>query len=132
MCIGCWYGYGSPRLVTDAIRETVALIARVYEGTYAEEVHYPEDVYYPGNAAGGNLHTILDDWNIDVDETSEYAPTYTDAPHQHAVERACYDHFRHLTLPERAAALAWYHGYISEDVPGAPVERSWSAGVRHG
>jgi hypothetical protein len=124
MCQDCWQDYGSPVLVNPAIAAAVALIDRVYKGTYVNEG------FYPGHAAGGNLHTMLDDWNLECSSAHPYTPSYSDAPHQLAVERACYDQLCRLTLEERASALAWYDGYITADIPGAPVERSWRAGRR--
>ena len=50
---------------------------------------------------------------------------YTCAPHQLGAQRACYQHFRGMTETERAAALAWYHGYIADPLPGSPTLRAW-------
>ena len=49
MCMDCWQRRGSPSTITPAVRAVLPLIDAVYE-------HH---------AAGGGLHIVLDDWNVD-------------------------------------------------------------------
>ncbi|MEQ1931959.1 MAG: hypothetical protein ABL957_15715 [Parvularculaceae bacterium] len=96
MCMSCWREYGSPALDTPAIRVAATLAEKVYAGC----------------AVGGNLHAVLDDWNIEDDHFEDgEMPIYSDDPpdEQVLVERECYAALKALTLPERASALAMLH-----------------------
>jgi len=117
MCYGCWVEYAKPAIDTPAIREVVKVIEEVY--SYS--------------CVGGNLHIVLDDWNLEDHslafckreiergghpEDPNHSPWYTkiklenpDSPEQLAVERKCHDLLFALTEPERASALALYDGY---------------------
>jgi hypothetical protein len=138
MCVDCWETYGKPRLINDKIREAVSLMHRIYtgwecDGTWLHAApHEPPWYwyqYYDGNMGGGNLHVIIDDWNIDDEMTAPYAPAHghwmslTGPPHLLAVERRCYDLLATMTLAEQASALAWHKGYIPGEHAGMPLER---------
>jgi hypothetical protein len=105
MCFGCWEERGSPKIVNEKTIDAVPLIEAVYEA----------------NSVGGNLHIVLDDFNIDdcdleacrrfIDNHEDDALTYCDV----VAERACLDAFVSMTVDERASALAMYDGYFSAD-----------------
>lgn len=100
MCRSCWGEYGCPKIKSDRTRKAAKLIAEVYEYS----------------VMGGNLHSIIDDWNIEDDSfTNEEMKVYhKDAPiEQLEVERRTYKFLRKLSLEERASALAIEEGYIS-------------------
>ena len=100
MCRACWVDYGSPAIRNDRVLAAVAAIRELYELT----------------ASGGNLHVIVDDWNID-DEYFERDPcdeNYWDAdPEQLAVERRCFALLKAMTVDERASALALHDKFIT-------------------
>jgi hypothetical protein len=52
MCYDCWTGFGSPVEFTATTEATAALVSKLYEIA----------IY------GGNLHVVIDDWNIDDDD----------------------------------------------------------------
>lgn len=98
MCRTCYEDYGSPAIVTDATRAAADCIHRLYE------VH----------GAGGHLHIVVDDWNLedgDLDwcinkmESDPYGPV-------DPVERDCAHLLRAMTVEERASALAIEDGYL--------------------
>lgn len=88
MCEVCYEEYGSPAPGPDALA-CVPLIAAVYE----------ED------GVGGNLHAIIDDWNLDDVHFEIAAAGFT------AAELACFQALKVLPLDQRAAALAVHDGY---------------------
>lgn len=95
MCYECWQGYGSPKIVTDKILETVKAIERVYDFSLV----------------GGGLHIVIDDWNLEdarLDFCKEYIakPDYDKCREQQEVEQACLELLYSLSLDERASALA--------------------------
>lgn len=121
MCSGCWEEAGKPIIDTPAVRMAAAAAAEVYEHS----------------CVGGNLHIVLDDWNVEdgnlefcsqcidaagampgVTETSpEFHQRYNakkranpDPPEQLAAERACCDLLMALTEDERYSALALFDG----------------------
>lgn len=99
MCRGCWEEYERPEIDTPAVREASRAIAEVYE--FAE--------------TGGDLHIVLDDWNLEdhslafcreaIEEDSDF--TFR----EREVERRCLSLLRALTEDERASALALYEGF---------------------
>lgn len=121
MCFGCWEDAGKPAIDTPAVRAAALAIAEVYEHS----------------CVGGNLHIVLDDWNIEdgnlefcrqciegagvmplgdhaIDMHHRYNETKRanpDPPEQLAAERRCHDLFAALTEEERAAALALNDGF---------------------
>ena len=67
MCETCWREYGSPQIINPLIRRAEKLIARVYEH----------------GSVGGNLHIVIDDWNIEdehikfcIKHFNDYKPNY--------------------------------------------------------
>ncbi len=117
MCYGCWTEEGSPQIDTPAVRAAAASVAAVYEHS----------------CVGGNLHIVLDDWNLEDDnlkfcdaqiargghpEDPNHSKWYTqqkldnpDTPEQLAAERKCHDLFAALSIKERASALALNDGF---------------------
>ncbi len=96
MCCGCYEEYGSPVVVSDKVHVARELRGYVYEF----------------NLAGGNLHCLLDDFNIeDVFTTEDYIDEQEKAgechPLQIAFERACARVFAAMSMDERATALGW-------------------------
>lgn len=89
MCIGCYEDYGSP--MPDAVSSaTIPLVEAVYEWS----------------AVGGNLHIVLDDWNIeDENLASCWEGDLT------AAEAACLIAFEAMKVEQRAACLAEYDGF---------------------
>jgi hypothetical protein len=121
MCYGCWEEAGKPVIDTPAVRAAAAAVEEVYQH----------------NCMGGNLHIVLDDWNIE-DGNLEFCnqcingagvmplegstfPAHLryndqkranpDPPEQLAAERKCHDLFAALTIDERASALALNDGF---------------------
>lgn len=125
MCYGCWEKAGKPQMDTPLVRAAADAVAALYDH---------EDC-----GAGGNLHIVTDDWNVDddslafclyciehagqmpLDDTApeihkrynEQRRLSPDAPSKLAVERACHDALARLTEDERYAALALEHGLWS-------------------
>jgi len=117
MCVNCWRDRGSPTIDNERTRRAVELIGDVYEC----------------HGAGGGLHVILDDFNIDNGHMA-FCAGYIDSdeykrdcsPGRLAAERACLVLLRGMTVDERASALARYHypEYFkieSESEPGFAV-----------
>jgi hypothetical protein len=109
MCEGCYEEYGRPAIITDRTLAAAELVRQVYD--------------YSG--VGGNLHIVLDDWNIEDDNLEFCAkeiaaggyfdPKYPDeraTSEQLDVEKRCCDALARMTLAERASALALYDGYL--------------------
>jgi hypothetical protein len=121
MCYGCWEGHDKPTIDTPLVRAAAVAAADVYE--------------YSG--AGGNLHIVLDDWNVE-DSNLEFCSACIDGagvmplegsdhpahlrynderranpdpPDQLAVERQCCDLFQQMTEEERVSALALFEGF---------------------
>jgi len=96
MCYGCWLEYGAPQ---DAGRHG------------AEAIQAISDVYKQ-NPSGGNLHIVIDDWNLENDHIRfcrDKAPSPND-PLTYAEQR-CASVLLEMTESERAAALAKYEGF---------------------
>jgi hypothetical protein len=96
MCLGCWEEYGSPTLDTPEIRRLVKVIERIYSFS----------------GAGGGLHIVLDDWNIedgDILWCMQYRPGYR-PDGLPLSERVCAKILLAMTIEERASALymQWY------------------------
>lgn len=101
MCRDCWEEYGCPADVTEEIRHAAALIAEVYLQ----------------HGAGGHLHIVVDDWNIEDGYISYCSDlinqkAYSDAPEQLSAERAACDALMSMTVTERAVALALHDGLL--------------------
>ncbi len=101
MCNGCWEEYGNPRLKTPLVLEAQPLIRAVYDW----------------HLAGGNLHIVLDDWNLedanlDFCEKQVRTPDPDVPPEQIEAETKCLAVFRKMSEDERASALALYEGFF--------------------
>ena len=101
MCKTCWESYNSPKIYNLKVEEAVKCIARVYD-----EV----------STVGGDLHVILDDWNLEdehldscLKDAKENASGY-DKKQVH-IQLNCIAVLKSLTLEERASALAVYEGF---------------------
>lgn len=100
MCYRCWKKYGLPEIDNERVRLAARLADQVCD------IH----------SAGGCLHILLDDWNIEAYFLRE-AETYWQEnradcdPVQHEVERLCLEAFRGIKQKERASALALHDGY---------------------
>jgi hypothetical protein len=123
MCHACYVEYGSPTLDTTAIRAVAPLA----------------DVVYAFSCVGGNLHIVLDDWNLE-DENLEFCQQCLDrkglpdpswpgsafdrreetAPDQLAAEQACLDALKALTIEERASAMAYFDGVWGDYARATP------------
>lgn len=112
MCYGCWQEYGSPIIDTPAIRAAALAVSEVYQFS----------------AVGGNLHIVLDDWNIEDESLAFCAEQiankgwkddrpltaamefmrhpWPDAEDKLAAEQRCHDLLSALSIEHRAAALA--------------------------
>lgn len=90
MCRECWESYGGPR-VTREIINAAELITAVYQE----------------NAVGGNLHVIIDDWNIDDCFFNDLGPDCTTA------EVRCHGALSALSVEDRATAMAIHRGYLT-------------------
>ncbi len=99
MCVNCWRDRGSPTIENERTRRCIELISDVYEC----------------HEAGGGLHIILDDFNIDNGHI-QFCADYIEqddykqnvSPGRLAAERACLILLRGMTVDERASALALY------------------------
>ena len=102
MCYGCYEEYGKPATVSQETQSAAELIEKVYAAS----------------CTGGNLHIILDDWNIEDShlifcKTAIEENTHKLKPEELAAERACLSALRKLTVHERASALAIYNGFLA-------------------
>lgn len=112
MCISCYHTeYGAPVALTEKALAAVPLIQAVYAA----------------EGSGGNLHIVLDDWNIEDDSVAYCARRLAEGGHRSAgwpddayaqqlvVERTCVAAFSAMTVEERATALALHDGFITRD-----------------
>ena len=100
MCDGCWEEAGKPKIKN----EKVSLAAKLAESVYEF------------NCVGGNLHILLDDWNIgdihvNMCEDSIIKNIHGHSEWQLQIERDCLAAFKSLTEEERASALAQQSGF---------------------
>ena len=100
MCQDCYAAYNNP-LPGPAAIAVQPLIAAVYEH----------------NSAGGNLHIVLEDWNLEDSLIARCVRTddVTEA------ELACAQALISMPLEQRAAALALYRGYCLGDLDPGPI-----------
>lgn len=118
MCRGCWEEYGSPMFLSDRVCKAAVLIEKVYEQV--------------GGGVGGNLHIVVDDWNLEDDSIKwcmkkrhlrgpgldwpgarpiEMVPT--------PIEKECGQALLDLNIKERASALALSEGWLHEAIAEA-------------
>lgn len=107
MCYGCWEEYGRQEIVNERTIKAANL---------ADEV-------YKHNCVGGNLHIVLDDWNIE-DENIDWCinhiktqPNDDSTPEQLKAEMKCAEYLRGLTIEERNSAMAIQWKFIEKDTP---------------
>lgn len=99
MCCGCWEKEGSPKIDNARVRDALEAVEAVYEHS----------------CAGGNLHILLDDNNID-DEHFEFLRgairenIYGGSEWQLEAESRCLDLMERLTMEERASVLGLHDG----------------------
>lgn len=103
MCQSCWEAYGSPTIVNERTKAAAKLIGEVYE-------HH---------GAGGNCHTIVDDWNLEDWCVDDSLKNVTENPlgedqEEIAASKACLEALKSMSLQERASALALHDGYVEE------------------
>lgn len=108
MCEMCWGEYGKPDIVNEKTETALALVHQVYEAI--------------GGGAGGNLHIVLDDWNLEDEhiysclsgcgEVESYFGGQKFDTTPTIIERACGGAFLDMTLRERASTLAKFDGMI--------------------
>jgi hypothetical protein len=95
MCAGCWAEYGFPLLKTPKVLAMADVIKRV-------------DPY-------GNLHIVVDDWNIDDDNirwcAEEHAAGRNNGNPWSPDEVECIGMMEAASLDERASAMAHADGY---------------------
>jgi len=91
MCKGCWSGYGSPKIITEKVTMAQGLLMALYEA----------------HGAGGNLHILVDDFNI-KDSDVDWCGTFE----LDDVERPVIDLFKSMTVDERGSALAMFENWF--------------------
>jgi len=97
MCINCWKERGAPKIDNSNVREAVRQIDRVY--------HF--------HSAGGGLHIVLDDFNIDDDDLD----WCLNKGRLSSVERRCASHLRKMTVSERASAVGFHYWHGKDEFP---------------
>ncbi len=110
MCQVCWAELGAPADWNAAVATGVRLAREVYK--------------QPRGSAGGNLHIVLDDWNLENDnirycmDTNEIVlPGRTIDTTLTPVERECAEHFLTMSMDERGSVLAVLDNYVGESDP---------------
>ena len=102
MCYDCWASYGKPIIINGIINRLAKLI----------------DVLYKYHGAGGGLHIIVDDWNLE-DSHVEFCEQNI-AKEEYIklcpktrlnTEKACIKLLKSLSIQERASALALQRGF---------------------
>ena len=99
MCENCYIDYGSPQIDNERVRVAAQKIGFVYGH----------------NPLGGNLHIMLDDWNLGTDDLDWYAQNIEDnpwkgTPEQQKAERECLEAMGGLSEEEQASALGLHWG----------------------
>ena len=108
MCMECWEVYGSPKIVSGKTESCARAIGNVYS-------HHE---------AGGALHVIIDDWNLqdafvneckeDIEKTEYRNDPDDPVPDDRLeAERECVRQLEAMSEEERASAMAIYHGYFA-------------------
>lgn len=107
MCSTCWSQNGSPKIVNYKVLEVVGLIKKIYEYS----------------STGGNLHIVLDDWNIDLKsidwclKNALKLNIHEAGLEELELERKCATLLRSMPLKERASALALNDGFFKSEPP---------------
>ena len=89
MCTACWTDLGSPLIENEGVLRAAAAV----------------DALYEEHAAGGGMHIVTDDWNLE-DEHVSFCRQWIAGHAGDVVERECLDAFAALSIHERASALA--------------------------
>lgn len=102
MCVKCWEERGKPSIVNGETKRAARLISKVYE-------HH---------GAGGGLHIVVDDWNLDHSSLGYCGqlmenPAYDVSRERLTAERKCLKSLQAMTEDERASALAIHDGFFT-------------------
>lgn len=98
MCESCWEEEGSPCVDSPEVRAAAKLVAEVYE-------------FAP---SGGNLHIMLDDWNLE-DDSVEFCRRWLRDHVEGPGEETCLTAFEAMSEKERYSALALHSGFWTTD-----------------
>lgn len=91
MCWFCYEEMGKPKIINKKTRTAAKLIEKVYDFCNS----------------GGNLHAIIDDFNIDDHYFKQYELIIPDISFkQKRAEIECFFYLKRLTKAERMSALA--------------------------
>lgn len=100
MCYGCWEEYNKPSIINERTKKAALLIKQVYDHSLS----------------GGNLHIIVDDFNIEDHHIAFCALYILKNGEENAIklqaEVECLDAFLEMSVEERASALAIYEEWI--------------------
>lgn len=104
MCIDCYDQYDAPRIYNDKVKKAVKLIGQIYDF----------------HSAGGALHIVLDDWNLErhyIDYCEDYMNLEKEGiiPKKHKIQMDCIALLKQMTIDERASALALHNGIWERD-----------------
>lgn len=98
MCINCWEDYKSEAVINDRVLTAKGLIDKLY--AYHE--------------AGGNLHVVVDDWNLDSVESCLSFINEEEDPIKKKIELEVYNFIVQLSETELASALAMHDGFLTK------------------
>lgn len=93
MCDGCYRNkYGSPKIDNEIVREASEAVEELYLD----------------HGAGGGMHIVVDDWNLEDSHIEFCGRFMRDYPHRgpDACEIRVYELFKKMTVDERASTLA--------------------------
>lgn len=109
MCYECWEHAGKPAITTPAVIAAAALVGRVFDL----------------NHVGGNLHSVIEDWNLDNDNLAacrevvtnkrknEAGDGYADDPDLLKAETICLDALERMSQAERFSTLALHDRFVT-------------------
>lgn len=110
MCRGCWNHYGSSTALPKEAPSAIDLITEIYNSSEG--------------GAGGNLHIVLDDWNLETEHiewclgvVAQKQAGFGDRddrcePYLLLAERSLLNLLMPMTESERAAVLGKYEGFF--------------------
>lgn len=106
MCKACWEKAGKPYVYNQKVRVAVEMIEEVYS--------------LPGGEAGGGLHNVLDDWNVE-DTHIAWCRDNSIERERATLEMKVAEYrlvalMMTMSMEERYTALAIYHG-LATPVP---------------
>lgn len=101
MCQGCYEKAGKPSIVNVKTVVAAACIDQVYEFS----------------SSGGNLHIVIDDWNVEDAHLAHcleriIKDDLSNGAERYLAEMVCYNSLVDLTVEERYSALAIHEGYL--------------------